>query len=126
MKAVVVDDSRVARRRVSSIMGELGFEVIEAEHGQDALDQMDPADPPTAIVADWNMPVMDGVELAKAVRSSTAFKNVPFLMISSEADPRRVAKAILAGVDEYLFKPIDRTMVEDRLAVMGVYTAVEV
>lgn len=107
-------------------MGELGFEVIEAEHGQDALDQMDPADPPTAIVADWNMPVMDGVELAKAVRSSTAFKNVPFLMISSEADPRRVAKAILAGVDEYLFKPIDRTMVEDRLAVMGVYTAVEV
>ncbi|MCP4959067.1 MAG: response regulator, partial [Actinomycetia bacterium] len=110
--------------RVSSIMKELGFDVIEAEHGQDALEQLDPAHPPTAIIADWNMPVMDGVELARVIRGSSAYKDIPFLMISSEADPRRVARAILAGVDEYLFKPVDKTMVEDRLAVMGVYAAV--
>ncbi len=124
MKALVVDDARVARRLVGRIMVQLGFEVIEAEHGQDALDQMDPADPPDAIVADWNMPVMDGVELAKAVRADENFRQIPFLMISSEADPRRVARAILSGVDEYLFKPVDSAMIEERLAVMGVYTAV--
>lgn len=123
MKAVVVDDARVARRLVSRIMADLGFEVIEAEHGQDALDKMDAASPPDAIVADWNMPVMDGVGLAKAVRSDENYRQIPFLMISSEADPRRVAQAILSGVDEYLFKPVDAAMIEERLAVMGVYTA---
>ena len=123
MKAVVVDDARVARRLVSRIMADLGFEVIEAEHGQDALDKMDAAAPPDAIVADWNMPVMDGVGLAKAVRSDENYGQIPFLMISSEADPRRVAQAILSGVDEYLFKPVDAAMIEERLAVRGVYTA---
>lgn len=124
MLALVVDDARVARRIIGKIMRELGFDIIEAEDGQDALSKLDPHSPPDAIVADWNMPVMDGVELAKAVRASADFNAVPFLMISSEADPRRVARAILAGVDEYLFKPVDRKMIEERLAVMGVYAAV--
>lgn len=123
MKALVVDDSRVARSMVGRMMEELGFTVVTAEHGQDALDKLDPDDPPSTVVTDWNMPVMDGAELAKAIRSSEPFRQIPILMISSESDPRRVAKALLAGVDEYLFKPIDPAMIKERLEVMGVYTA---
>lgn len=122
MKALVVDDARVARMMIANMMGELGFSVETAEHGEDALAQLDPTDLPEAIVTDWNMPVMDGAELAKAVRSDPTLRHIPILMISSESDPRRVVKALLAGVDEYLFKPVDRAMLRERLEVMGVYT----
>ena len=108
MKALVVDDANVARKMVGKMMTDLGFEVVSAEHGQDALDKLDPSDPPAAVVTDWNMPVMDGTELAKH-------------LISSESDPRRVAKALLSGVDEYLFKPVDAGMIRERLEIMGVY-----
>ena len=124
MKALVVDDASVARKMVGRMMTELGFEVIAAEHGQDALDKLSQlAEPPAAVVVDWNMPVMDGVELAKAIRSTEEYRHIPVLMISSEADPRRVAKALLSGVDEYLFKPVDTAMIRERLEIMGVYTA---
>lgn len=123
MLALVVDDARVARKMVAKMVEQLGFEVITAEHGEDALSKMDPSNPPDAIVTDWNMPVMDGVEFAKIVRHTAAYSSVPILMISSEADPRRVAKALLSGVDEYLFKPVDAAMIRERLEVMGVYTA---
>ena len=122
MKALVVDDASVARKMVGRMMTELGFEVIAAEHGQDALEKLETSSPPDAVVTDWNMPVMDGVELAKALRSTEEYRNIPVLMISSEADPRRVAKALLSGVDEYLFKPVDAAMIRERLEIMGVYT----
>ncbi|MEM1332252.1 MAG: response regulator [Actinomycetota bacterium] len=125
MKALVVDDAGVARKMVGKMMSELGFDVISAKDGQDALDQLDPADPPAAVVTDWNMPVMDGAELAKTLRATPEYALVPVLMISSESDPRRVAKALLSGVDEYLFKPVDAGMIRERLEIMGVYSAAQ-
>ncbi|WP_420452495.1 response regulator [Ilumatobacter sp.] len=124
MRALVVDDAGVARKMVGRMMTDLGFEVTLAEHGRDALDKLDLHDPPAAIVTDWNMPVMDGTELARAVRATPEVALVPVLMISSEADPRRVAKALLSGVDEYLFKPVDAAMIQQRLEIMGVYSGV--
>ncbi|MEM8747194.1 MAG: response regulator [Actinomycetota bacterium] len=122
MKALVVDDAGVARKMVGKMMTERGFDVTTAKDGQDALDKLDPSSPPDAVVTDWNMPVMDGTELAKALRSAPETALVPVLMISSEADPRRVAKALLSGVDEYLFKPVDSGMIRERLEIMGVYS----
>ena len=122
MKALVVDDAGVARKMVGKMKTELGVDVTTAKDGQDALDKLDPSNPPDAVVTDWNMPVMDGTELAKALRSAPETALVPVLMISSEADPRRVAKALLSGVDEYLFKPVDSGMIRERLEIMGVYS----
>lgn len=123
MKILVVDDAGVARKIVGRMVTSLGFEVIMAPDGQQALDAIDFDDPPVAIITDWNMPVMDGRELAKAVRADHRIAHLPILMVSSEADPRRVTRALLAGVDEYLFKPIDEAMIRERLEIMGVYTA---
>jgi two-component system chemotaxis response regulator CheY len=122
VRALVVDDAKVARIMVARMMTELGFEVTQAENGKDALSKIDDDGLPDAVVTDWNMPEMDGAELARALRNRDDMKTVPILMISSEADPRRVAKALLAGVDEYLFKPVDTAMIRERLEVMGVYT----
>lgn len=121
LRALVIDDSRAARTMVSNMMSQLGFAVVAAEHGQDALDKLDESEPPDAIIVDWNMPVMDGVEFARALRILKPFKTTPLLMISSEADPRRVATALLAGIDEYLFKPVDAEMIRQRLEILGLY-----
>lgn len=121
MKCLVVDDSKVARTMVARMVRQLGFDVVDAADGVEALGRLDPLDKPAAIVTDWNMPNLDGVELARAVRAKPDFAHIPVLMISSETDPRRVAKALLAGVDEYLFKPVDAEMIRDRLEIMGVY-----
>lgn len=122
MRALVVDDARVARKMVGQMVEGLGFEVSFAEDGAQALEVLASLDSLDAIVTDWNMPVMDGVEFARAVRKGAKFSHVPILMISSESDSRRVAKALLSGVDEYLFKPVDRDMIKARLEVMGVYS----
>lgn len=123
MKILVVDDAGVARKIIARMVTALGFEAITAADGQEALDLIDRADPPAAIITDWNMPVMDGTQLARAVRAEHEIAHLPILMISSEADPRRVTRALLAGVDEYLFKPIDVEMIRERLDIMGVHTA---
>ncbi len=120
LKAMVIDDSRAARTLVGNMLGQLGFEVTAAEHGRDALDKLVESDEaPAAVVVDWNMPVMDGVEFAKEFRKHDKFKTTPLLMISSESDPRRVASALLAGIDEYLFKPVDSEMIRERLDMLG-------
>ncbi|MCP3989468.1 MAG: response regulator [Actinomycetia bacterium] len=121
MRAVVIDDSRAARTMVGNMLAQLGFEICAAEHGQDALDKLQDSEPPAAVVVDWNMPVMDGVEFARAFRQIDEFKTTPLLMISSEADPRRVATALMAGIDEYLFKPVDSEMIRERLEIMGLH-----
>ncbi len=122
LTAMVIDDSRAARTLVGNMLGKLGFDVVSAEHGQDALDQLiESEDPPAAVVVDWNMPVMDGVEFAREFRKHEQFKTTPLLMISSESDPRRVASALLAGIDEYLFKPVDSEMIRERLGMLGLH-----
>ncbi len=122
LTAMVIDDSRAARTLVGNMLGKLGFQVEAAEHGRDALDKLvELAEPPAAVVVDWNMPVMDGVEFAKEFRKHEKFKTTPLLMISSESDPRRVASALLAGIDEYLFKPVDSEMIRERLGMLGLY-----
>ncbi len=121
MRAVVIDDSRAARTMVGNMLAQLGFEICAAEHGQDALDKLREGEPPAAVVVDWNMPVMDGVEFARAFRQIEQYKTTPLLMISSESDPRRVATAPMAGIDEYLFKPVDSEMIRERLEIMGLH-----
>jgi len=122
LTAMVIDDSRAARTLVGNMLGRLGFEVEKAEHGQDALDKLvELPEPPAAVLVDWNMPVMDGVEFAREFRKHDKFKTTPLLMISSESDPRRVASALLAGIDEYLFKPVDSEMIRERLSMLGLY-----
>lgn len=123
MIALVVDDSRVARRMVTGMVESLGFEVVAAEDGADALAKAEEIERLDAVVTDWNMPVMDGAELAKKLRRHERHYGAPILMISSETDNRRVAKALLSGVDEYLFKPVDEEMIRARLEIMGLYIA---
>jgi two-component system chemotaxis response regulator CheY len=120
VRAIVVDDSRAMRTILRRILLDLGFEeVLEAEHGRDALQALGAAVPPSLALIDLNMPEMDGIELIAALRAERRFDRTRLMMVTSESNPRHVFDALKAGVDEYAMKPITREVIEEKLGVMG-------
>ena len=119
MRAIVVDDSSTTRRLIAGMLRELGFDVVEAENGREALDALRAHDQPDLMVLDWNMPVVDGLECVVEVRRDRRYDPVRILMVTTETDLGQVTRAISAGANEYLMKPFSRAMVEEKLALLG-------
>ncbi|MCU0275165.1 MAG: response regulator [Acidimicrobiales bacterium] len=119
MQTLIVDDSRAARAMVKRMLDQLGIESSQAEHGEEALRRLRDGEAYDALLVDWNMPIMDGLELVRALRAEKRFADLAVLMISSESDPRNIARALMAGADEYLVKPIDTGMLADKLRALG-------
>ncbi len=119
VNALVVDDSRAMRMILSRIMRELGFETYEAENGQEALELLQQVGSIDLALVDWNMPVMNGLEFILAVRSNPRYADTRILMVTSETDLGNVTEALAAGADEYAMKPFDRSMIMDKLELVG-------
>ncbi|MEZ5410338.1 MAG: response regulator [Acidimicrobiales bacterium] len=115
MRAMIVDDSRAQRMLLKRAVSPLGFDVVEAENGEDALTKLDPEDPVDVMLVDWNMPVMDGLALVRRVRATRAFADVFVMMVTSESDPKKMARALMVGADDYLVKPVDGEMIRSKL-----------
>ncbi|MCE3015965.1 MAG: response regulator [Pirellula sp.] len=120
MQALVIDDSRATRRIVGLYLKELGFDILEAGDGQQALDALVEHGLPDVVMVDWNMPVMNGLDFIKAVRSDKANRDLPIIMLTTETEMERMALAFLAGVNEYIMKPFSRTMIEEKLSILGI------
>ena len=106
MKALVVDDSLVVRTIIQNVLKPLGYEVLQAGNGKEALDLLDEHAPSIELVLlDWNMPVMDGYETIKCIRSDDAHKDLCILMISTESEDEKIDQALAAGANGYLAKP---------------------
>jgi two-component system chemotaxis response regulator CheY len=107
LRVLVVDDSRLARKHIRRVLGTMGIEKIdEAEDGQQAIVHLNEA-AYDLIVTDYNMPHMDGRELAAAVRSSSQWTHIPVLMVSSESNETHLANIAQAGVDAICDKPFE-------------------
>jgi two-component system chemotaxis response regulator CheY len=105
MKILVVDDFSTMRRIVKNILRQLDFNnIVEADDGSTALDilQKEKID---MVVSDWNMPKMTGLELLKAIKSDDALKDIPFLMVTAEAQQENIIEAVKSGVSNYIVKP---------------------
>jgi len=115
VRVLTVDDFPTMRRIVKNLLKQLGFENIdEAENGEDALKKLRSAEY-GLVVSDWNMPVMEGIELLKNVRSDPQLKDIPFLMVTAEAEKEKVIEAIKAGVDNYIIKPFTGEVLKEKL-----------
>lgn len=115
IKVLVVDDFPTMRRIIKNLLKQLGFENIEeAENGEDAYRKLKSGDF-GLVVSDWNMPVMEGIELLKKVRSDPQLKDIPFLMVTAEAEKEKVIEAIKAGVDNYIVKPFTGEVLKEKL-----------
>ena len=104
----------VARR----ILEQLDFEVEEAVDGREALDCC-MRDMPDAVLLDWNMPVMDGLEFLRQLRQSEVGKDPVVVFCSTENDLAHIREAIDAGANEYIMKPFDKEIIETKFTQVG-------
>ncbi len=125
MLALVVDDSRAMRRIVARILTGLGFEVVEAGDGQQALELLAAGPKPALACIDWNMPVMDGLTLVIAVRSNPQWRDITLLMVTTESEHGQIVRALAAGAHEYLIKPFTADSMRDKLDLLGLVPAGE-
>ncbi|GAB1724331.1 MAG TPA: chemotaxis response regulator CheY [Nitrospira sp.] len=115
MKILVVDDMSTMRRIVKNILKQLGFNNLEeAENGQEALTKLK-ADTYGFVVSDWNMPVMMGIDMLRAIRADESLKKIPVLMVTAEAQKENLMEAVQAGVSNYVVKPFTAETMQDKI-----------
>ncbi|WP_319779156.1 chemotaxis response regulator CheY [Maridesulfovibrio sp.] len=106
MKVLVVDDFATMRRIIKNILRQIGFtNIVEADDGTTAWETLNKDDSIQFIVSDWNMPQMTGIELLRKVRASEEFADIPFLMVTAEAQQENIIEAVQAKVSNYIVKP---------------------
>lgn len=105
MRVLVVDDFSTMRKIVKNILRQLGFNnIVEADDGSTAWEVLN-KDNIDFIVSDWNMPTMSGIELLRKVRASEEYADIPFLMVTAEAQQENIIEAVQAKVSNYIVKP---------------------
>jgi len=115
---LVVDDSRVIRKVARRILEEMNFNIEEAADGAAALEACD-AKMPDAVLLDWNMPVMNGLDFLMALRKREGGEAPVVVFCSTENDMQHISEAISAGANEYIMKPFDRDIVQAKFAEAG-------
>jgi two-component system, chemotaxis family, chemotaxis protein CheY len=115
---LVVDDSRVVRKVARRILETRGFTVREAEDGQQALVACREA-MPDSVLLDWNMPVMNGIEFLKALRSEFGPAGPPVMFCTTENDISFIEQAIENGAQEYIMKPFDEEILIGKFSQVG-------
>lgn len=120
MRALIVDDSRFIRDYLSSLLMRRGLDCTAVENGQVGLTCLGGSGPYDVALVDWNMPVMGGLEMVKAVRRDPGLDGVKILMVTTEAENRHIEAALDAGADEYLMKPFDEPGLMEKLGLIGV------
>ena len=116
LKILVVDDEQVARRLIEKTLTRLGHDVILADNGESAWTKIQ-EEPIRCVVTDWNMPLMNGLQLIKKIRSTTLPGYVYTILVTSNNKDENIIKGLYAGADDYLTKPFNPTELEARVAV---------
>ena len=119
---LVVDDSGVVRKVARRILEEMGFYIIEAEDGEQAL-EVCRRELPAAVLLDWNMPVMDGYEFITHLRRMPCGDRPKVVFCTTENGMDHIARALAAGADEYIMKPFDKDIVADKFREVGLFQA---
>jgi two-component system chemotaxis response regulator CheY len=117
MKILIVDDSLTMRRIVGNTVVQAGFskdQFDEAADGQEALDLLNKNDY-NLVLTDWNMPVMNGLELVQSMRSEAKFQKIPIIMITTEGAKTEVITALKAGVNNYIVKPFTAEILKEKI-----------
>jgi len=120
-KALVVDDSKTIRMIIRRILVELGYEVCEAGNGIEALSVMETEKSSIELVlADWNMPEMNGLELLKSLRQIPEFDSLKVIMVTTETEMAQMALALAEGANEYVMKPFTKEILKEKLELIGI------
>jgi len=120
-KALVVDDSRTIRTIIKRILIDLGFQVCEAGNGVEALKVMEAEKNQIDLVlADWNMPEMNGLDLLKQLRQDPELASLKVIMVTTETELDNMVSALEAGANEYVMKPFTKDILTEKLELVGI------
>lgn len=116
MKLLVVDDSPTMRRIMVQMLKKIGYsDTSEAENGQAALERLRAEGDFEILLTDWNMPIMTGMELTKAVRADARLAGMPILMVTTRNMKEDIVAAMKAGVNNYVTKPFDPKTIKEKI-----------
>ncbi len=116
MKILVVDDFSTMRRIIKNLLRDLGYNNMEeADDGSTALPMLKTGKF-DFLITDWNMPIMEGIELLKQIRADPALAALPVLMVTAEARREQIVYAAEAGVNGYIVKPFTAQTLEQKIA----------
>ncbi len=115
LKVLVVDDMMSMRNIVKRSLVEIGYQDVQfAINGEEALEKLKSGGF-GLVLLDWNMPVMSGIEVLRAMRANPGFQKIPVLMITAEAKMENIMEAVQAGVSAYLVKPFSGQALQEKL-----------
>ena len=118
MRALIVDDSRFMRGLLRGLLEDKGIQCEEAADGQAGIDLLHSSSPFDLALLDWNMPVMNGLDMLVELRGE-GYGDLKVMMVTTEAESEYIERALDAGADEYLMKPFDEEALTGKLAMMG-------
>lgn len=114
IKILVVDDQTMMRAITKDILNSLGYvNIAEAENGSMALEKLR-TDKFDLVMLDWNMPVMQGIDVLKAMREDPKLKDIPVIMVTAEAEKTKVVEALKSGVTNYIVKPFKPSALREK------------
>ena len=105
-KILVVEDERDTRFILEKLLTKNNFEVITANNGQEALKLLETFTP-KVILADWTMPIMDGLELCNQIKNNEKLKIIYFIILTARTSLRDRVTGLDVGADDFLMKPIE-------------------
>jgi two-component system cell cycle response regulator DivK len=116
-KILVADDNRVGRELIREVLEDSGQRVLEAENGEDAIEKII-SERPDIVLLDIQMPVFDGYEVLRRIRSDPRFGEIPFIALTAYAMKEDRKKALASGFSAYITKPIDAASLRARIKQM--------
>ena len=109
MRVLSVDDSKATRQFIKRAIDVLGFEFLEASDGREGLDLLENEQGKVdLILLDWNMPVMDGIEMLETLKSNDLFKDIPVTFVTTELERQKISEAVQKGAKNFLVKPFSQ------------------
>ncbi len=116
MRILSIDDAHFIRLKIAQIVAEMNQEFLEAENGEAALSLLQQQGPVDLILLDYNMPVMDGMQTLKRLKSDERYKAIPVIMVTTEVERMKIVEALSNGACDYLMKPFENDDLMTKIA----------
>ncbi|MBR2033475.1 MAG: response regulator [Alphaproteobacteria bacterium] len=117
-KCLIADDSKIMRMLIRKIMENFGFDVYEAEDGEEVLEQCVDIHP-DIIISDWALPLIDGIDVLYKIRADRKLQQPRFIFCSYITDAAVIRQAIDGGADDFIMRPFDEDIIGSKLAILG-------
>lgn len=124
MQILIVDDATTFRKLLTMALQSIGItDVSEADSAESARGQLQPGHPFQLVICDWHMPVETGLDLLRWIRAQAHLTNLPVIMLTTEQERGHILEAARVGIQGYIFKPVQKTILLKKLTELGLLTS---